>query len=145
MLRLGHEEGRLKHAFSKEYIRMAAAAPELQAVMMARKIFNVGDYVIFESAYTPAGTVSMIDDRSGGIPQDNAQVWLPQLHQLMQLFGDFNASLDAIRSGLGFPGAGAPPGYYERFHSWEECTLAVLMLKKSSKIWDGKDWVASQP
>lgn len=133
----------MKTPFSPEYRKMAAKAAEVQFVRMEYKLFQTGDFVIFESAYTPAGMVSMIDEHSTGIPQDNAQTWLPQLHQLMELFGDYKDSLDAIRSGLG--GAGAPPGYFEAFKSWEECTLAVLMLKKVNKVWTGSDWVGSGP
>jgi hypothetical protein len=128
----------MKSPFTPEYRNMAAAAAEVQAVRLKDKVFQIGDFVIFESAYTPAGMVSMIDEHSVGIPQDNAQVWLPQLHQLMGLFGDYKASLEAIRSGLN--GSGAPLGYFETFKNWEECTLAVLMLKRTGKIWNGKSW-----
>ncbi|HLP41157.1 MAG TPA: hypothetical protein VK465_06590 [Fibrobacteria bacterium] len=134
MLRLGG----MKSPFSPEYRNMVAAAKEVQVVRMHDLVFQSGDYVIFESAYTPAGMVSMIDEHSGGIVQDHAQVWLPQLHQLMELFGDYSASLSAMRSGLS--GAGAPAGYFESFHSWEECTLAVLMLSRAGKVWNGKAW-----
>ena len=132
--------GGMKSPFTPEYRDMVAAAAEVQMVRMEDLVFQSGDYVIFESAYTPAGMVSMIDEHSGGIVQDNAQVWLPQLHQLMGLFGDYPASLSAMRSGLS--GAGAPAGYFESFRSWEECTLAVLMLARAAKVWDGKAWVA---
>lgn len=128
----------MKPPFTPEYRKMAAKASEVQAFRLKDKLFHTGDYVIFESAYTPAGMVSIIEENSKGIPQDNAQTWLPQLHQLMELFGDYKASLDAIRSGLG--GAGAPAGYFEAFKSWEECTLAVLMLKRANKVWNGADW-----
>ncbi|HKP96196.1 MAG TPA: hypothetical protein VJ385_10600 [Fibrobacteria bacterium] len=131
----------MKHPFTGEYLKMAAAAQEVQIVRLAGMVFQSGDYVIFESAFTPAGMVSMIDEHSHNIPQDNAKVWLPQLRQLMDMFGDFTASLEAFRSGLGNPvAAGAPPGYFEKFKSWEECTLAVLMLKKTGKIWNGREW-----
>jgi hypothetical protein len=36
---------------------------------------------------------------------------------------------------------GVPDGYFEAFGSWEECTLAMLMLTRASKIWSGADWV----
>jgi hypothetical protein len=130
----------MKHPFTGEYIKMAAAAEEVQVIRLAGKVFQSGDFVIFESAFTPAGMVSMIDEHSHNIPQDNAQVWLPQLRQLMDLFGDFTASLDAFRASLSSPTAGAPAGYFEKFKSWEECTLAVLMLKKAGKIWNGQAW-----
>src|SRR3954464_2114339 len=129
----------MSHPFTGDYIKMAAAAPEVQSVRLAKKIFQTGDFVIFESEFTPPGMVSMIDERSGNIPQDNAKTWLPQLRQLMDLFGDFTASLDAIRSGLSST-SGAPSGYFETFRSWEECTLAVLMLKRCKKIWNGEAW-----
>lgn len=132
----------MKTPFTPEYRKMAAAAAEVQSVRMKDMIFQSGDFVIFESAYTPSGMVSMIDEHSVGIPQDNAQVWLPQLHQLMELFGDYAASLEAMRSGLA-NGNGAPKGYFEAFRSWEECTLAVLMLKRVGKLWDGNAWSAS--
>jgi hypothetical protein len=131
----------MKHPFTGEYIKMVSAASDMQTARLKDKIFQAGDFVIFESAFTPTGLVSMIDEHSGNIPQDNAKVWIPQLHQLMELFGDFTASLEAIRSGLSFPGAGAPEGYFEKFKSWEECTLAVLMLKKTHKLWDGQTWM----
>src|SRR3954469_21721833 len=115
----------MKHPFTGEYLKMAAAAQEVQVVRLAGMVFQSGDYVIFESAFTPAGLVSMIDEHSHNIPQDNAQVWIPQLHQLMGLFGKFSESLAAMRSGLSHPGAG-----FENFRSWEECTLAVLMLSR---------------
>src|SRR3954447_5335522 len=105
----------MKHPFTPDYIKMVAAADEVQSVRMKNKEFQSGDYVIFESAFTPAGMVSMIDEHSHNIPQDNAKVWLPQLRQLMDMFGDFTASLEAFRTGLGNPGgaaaqgAGAPP------------------------------------
>jgi hypothetical protein len=137
------QEGRMKHPFTGDYIKMVSAALEVQGVKMDKKIFNTGDYVIFESAYIPTGSVAMIDEHSGNIVQDNALVWLPQLHQIMDLFGNFTASLEAIRSGLGFPGAGAPNGYFENFRSWEECALAVLMLKRAGKVWSGKEWTKS--
>ena len=130
----------MNHPFTTHYISMVSASAEAQQVRMKSKVFEAGDYVIFESAFTPAGMVSMIDERSGGIIQDNALSWLPQLHQLMALFGNYPASLQAIRSGLGFPGAGAPSGYYEAFRSWEECTLAVLMLQRCQKVWMGREW-----
>ena len=133
----------MSHPFTADYIRMAAASRELQSVRMQSKIFQAGDFVIFESSYTPAGMVSMIDERSGNIPQDNAQVWLPQLHQLMELFGDFPASLQAMRGGLS-TGTGAPHGYFESFRSWEECTLAVLMLTQGC-LWNGTGWVRAAP
>ena len=133
----------MKHRFTGEYIKMASAAHDMQAARLKDKIFQAGDYVIFESAFTPAGLVSMIDEHSGNIPQDNAQVWIPQLDQLMDLFGDFTASLAAMQSGLGSAGTGTPAGYFEKFLSWEECTLAVLMLKKAGKIWNSLDWVTN--
>ncbi|MDB5105554.1 MAG: hypothetical protein JWP91_3243 [Fibrobacteres bacterium] len=130
----------MKHPFTGEYIKMAAAAQEVQVVRLAGMLFQSGDFVIFESAFTPAGMVSMIDEHSHNIPQDNAKVWLPQLRQLMDMFGDFTASLEAFRKVLGNTAAGAPEGYFEKFKSWEECTLAVLMLKKTGKIWNGQAW-----
>lgn len=132
----------MKHPFTAEYVKMATAAHDMQAARLQDKIFQAGDFVIFESAFTPPGLVSMIDEHSGNIPQDNAKVWIPQLHQLMGLFGNFTASLEAIRSGLN--GAGAPAGYFEKFKSWEECTLAVLMLKKANKFWDGQAWIVAK-
>lgn len=129
----------MKSPFTPEYRKMAAAAYEVQSVRLKDKVFQTGDHVIFESAYTPAGMVSMIDEHSVGIPQDNAQVWLPQLHQLMGLFGDYQASLDAMRKELS-GASGAPAGYFEAFKSWEECTLAVLMLKSAKKVWNGSTW-----
>lgn len=132
----------MKTPFTPEYRKMAAAAGEVQSVRLKDKIFEAGDYVVFESAYTPAGMVSLIEEHSVGIPQDNAQVWLPQLHQLMALFGDYPASLAAMREGLG--GAnGTPNGYFEAFKSWEECTLAVLMLRHAGKVWNGSAWSES--
>lgn len=131
----------MKHPFTGEYLKMASAATEIQIVRLAGMVFQSGDFVIFESAFTPAGMVSMIDEHSHNIPQDNAKVWLPQLRQLMDMFGDFTASLEAFRSGLGNPASGAPEGYFEKFKSWEECTLAVLMLKQSGKIWNGQGWI----
>jgi hypothetical protein len=130
----------MKHPFSGEYIKMASAAGEVQAARMATKIFEAGDYAIFESAFTPAGMVSPIDDHSHGIPQDNAKVWLPQLRQLMDMFGDFRASLEAFSGALGSQ-AGSPHVYFETFKSWEEVTLAVLMMSKTGKIWNGQAWV----
>lgn len=130
----------MQHPFTGEYIKMAGAAAEVQAARMATKEFQAGDYVIFESAFTPAGMVSHIDEHSHGIPQDNARVWLPQLRQLMDMFGDFRASLEAFSSALGSQN-GSPSGYFDKFKSWEEVTLAVLMLRRAGKIWDGQDWV----
>src|SRR4051812_26275135 len=99
-------EGLMKNPFTPDYIKMVSAAAEVQAARLGTKIFAAGDFVIFESAFTPAGMVSMIDEHSHNIPQDNAQVWIPQLHQLMGLFGKFSESLAAMRSGLNHPGAG---------------------------------------
>ena len=130
----------MKHPFTAEYIKMASAAQEVQVVRLDGKIFQSGDFVIFESSFTPAGMVSMVDEHSHNIPQDNAKTWLPQLRQLMDMFGDFTASLEAFRTGLGSPTVGTPTAYFERFKSWEECTLAVLMLKKARKIWNGSAW-----
>jgi hypothetical protein len=129
----------MKHPFTCEYIKMATAAGEVQVARMAAKIFEAGDYAIFESAFTPAGMVSPIDEHSHGIPQDNARVWLPQLRQLMDMFGDFRSSLVAFSAALGSQ-AGSPDVYFEKFKSWEEVTLAVLMLSKNGKIWNGQAW-----
>jgi hypothetical protein len=71
----------MKHPFTGEYLKMAKAAKEVQCIRLDGKVFQSGDYVIFESAFTPAGMVSMIDEHSHNIPQDNAQVWLPQLRE----------------------------------------------------------------
>ncbi len=131
----------MNHPFSREYIKMTTGAKAMQEARLKDKIFQAGDFVIFESAFTPAGLVSMVDEHSGNIPQDNAQVWIPQLHQLMDLFGNFTASLEAMRTGLNTSGTGAPDKYFERFKTWEECTLAVLMLKKSNQLWDGENWI----
>jgi hypothetical protein len=128
----------MKHPFTGEYIQMASAAAEVQAARMDTKVFEAGDFVIFESAFTPAGMVSPIDEHSHGIPQDNARIWLPQLRQLMDLFGDFRASLDAFSAAFG---AVAMAAYFDRFKSWEEVTLAVLMLRRAGKVWDGTAWV----
>lgn len=130
----------MKHPFSGEYIKMAGAATEVQSARMADKVFQSGDYVIFESAFTPAGMVSLIDEHSHGIPQDNAQVWLPQLRQLMDMFGEFRNSLEAFSAAFGST-AGAPAGYFDKFKSWEEVTLAVLMLRKAGKLWNGQAWM----
>jgi len=134
----------MKHPFTGEYINMAAAAGEVQSVRMGVKLFEAGDFVIFESAFTPAGMVSPIDEHSHGVPQDNARVWLPQLRQLMDLFGDFRSSLEAFSTALGSH-AGAPDGYFDKFKSWEEVTLAVLMLRKAGKIWNGQAWLRGAP
>jgi hypothetical protein len=133
----------MKSPFTPEYRKMAAAAAEVQAVRLKDKVFEAGDYVVFESAFTPSGMVSLIEEHSVGIPQDNAQVWLPQLHQLMALFGDYPASLAAMRSGLANEN-GTPHGYFESFRGWEECTLAVLMLKHTKKMWNGTAWVGER-
>src|SRR4051812_49200901 len=106
----------MKHPFTAEYLKMAAAAQEVQVVRLDGKVFQSGDFVIFESAFTPVGMVSMIDEHSHNIPQDNAKVWLPQLRQLMDMFGDFTASLAAFRRGL--TDVTAPQGYFENFKSW---------------------------
>ena len=131
----------MHNPFTGEYIKMAGAAAEVQANRMATKVFEAGDYVIFESAFTPAGMVSPIDEHSHGIPQDNARIWLPQLRQLLDMFGDFRSSLEAFSSALGSQ-AGAPVGYFDTFKSWEEVTLAVLMLRRAGLIWNGQAWVA---
>lgn len=131
----------MKSPFTPAYTKMVAAAEEVQSVRLKDLVFESGDLVIFESAFTPAGMVSMIDDRSVGIVQDNAQVWLPQLHQLMGLFGGYSASLQAMRASLGSASPGVPEGYFEDFGSWEECALAVLMLTRASKVWSGSGWV----
>ena len=65
---------------------------------------------------------------------------LPQLRQLMDMFGDFRSSLEAFSAALGAQ-AGAPAGYFDKFKSWEEVTLAVLMLRRAGKIWNGQAWV----
>jgi hypothetical protein len=130
----------MKHPFTGDFIGMAAAASEVQSARMSDKVFESGDYVIFESAFTPSGMVSQIDEHSHGIPQENARVWLPQLRQLMDMFGDFRASMEAFSLALGSHAA-APAGYFEKFKSWEEVTLAVLMLRRTGKIWDGRAWV----
>ena len=130
----------MKHPFTGEFIKMAAAAGEVQAIRLGTKLFEAGDFVIFESAFTPAGMVSHIDEHSHGVPQDNARVWLPQLRQLMDLFGDFRSSLEAFSAALGSH-AGAPDGYFDKFKSWEEVTLAVLMLRKAGKLWNGQAWL----
>jgi hypothetical protein len=134
----------MKHPFTGEYIKMATAAAEVQSARMISKIFETGDYAIFESAFTPAGMVSPIDEHSHGIPQDNAKVWLPQLRQLMDMFGEFRASLEAFSAALGSP-AGSPDTYFEKFKSWEEVTLAVLMLSKTGKTWNGQAWLPRIP
>jgi hypothetical protein len=62
---------------------------------------------------------------------------------LMDMFGDFKASLEAFSAALGSHAIGAPGGYFEKFKSWEECTLAVLMLRKTGKIWNGQGWMGA--
>jgi hypothetical protein len=57
----------------------------------------------------------------------------------MDMFGDFRSSLAAFSAALGSR-AGAPDVYFEKFKSWEEVTLAVLMLSKTGKIWNGQAW-----
>ncbi len=129
----------MNHPFSGEYIKMASAAAGGQGARLGDKVFQAGDYGMFESSLTPAGMVSLIDEHPHGISQENARVWLPQLRQLMDMFGDFRSSLEAFSSALGSR-TGAPSGYFDKFKSWEEVTLAVLMLRRTGKTWNGQAW-----
>jgi hypothetical protein len=123
--------------FTQLYLRMAIKATEVQSIRLESRIFPAGDYALFESPFIPSGAISQIDERSAGVPQDNALAWLPNLGQLMELFGGYAHSLEAMRKALH---GGTPEGYLEAFTSWEECTLAVLMLDRFRKIWAGDAW-----
>lgn len=127
----------MSNPFTQTYLRMVSQAAEVQSVRLSTRIFPIGDYAIFESPFIPAGAISQIDDRSAGVPQDNALAWLPNLAQLMDLFGGYPGSLQAMRKAFFGNSLG---GYFEAFNSWEECTLAVLMLEKFQKVWTGETW-----
>jgi hypothetical protein len=123
--------------FTQAYLRMVMKAEEVQSLRLNTRIFPAGDFALFESPFIPSGAISQIDERSAGVPQDNALAWLPNLAQLMDLFGGFAPSLNAMRRAFF---GGTPSGYLEAFTSWEECTLAVLMLEKFRKVWNGESW-----
>jgi hypothetical protein len=132
----------MANPFTQAYLTMVSRATEVQSVRLNNRIFPIGDYAIFESPFIPSGAISQIDDRSAGVPQDNALAWLPNLAQLMELFGGYPASLQAMRKA--FFGT-ALSNYFEGFNSWEECTLAVLMLEKFQKVWSGDAWIPVPP
>lgn len=117
---------------------MVATANEIQSVRMQSRIFELGDYAAFESPFIPQGAITAIDDRSVGVPQDNALYWIPQLHQIMALIGGYHHTLDILRAALG---GGAPKGYLEGLSSWEECALALLMWKRFNRVWQGQGWI----
>lgn len=123
--------------FTQQYLRMVTKAEEVQAIRLGNRIFPAGDYALFESPFIPSGAISQIDERSAGVPQDNALAWLPSLGQLMELFGGYAQSLQAMRKALL---GGFQEGYLESFASWEECTLAVLMFDRFRKVWSGDSW-----
>lgn len=137
---LGHTGDLMSQSFTQAYLKMVATAKEVQSIRLTERIFPAGDYAIFESPFIPSGAVSQIDERSAGIPQDNALAWLPNLGQIMELFGGYHASLNAMRKAL-FGSETAR--YFEAFTSWEECVLAILMLEKFGKYWTGSEWQAT--
>lgn len=126
--------------FTQQYLRMVTKAEEVQAIRLGNRIFPAGDYALFESPFIPSGAITQIDERSAGVPQDNALAWLPSLGQLMELFGGYAHSLQAMRKALH---GGTQNGYLESFTSWEECTLAVLMFDRFRKVWSGENWKAA--
>ncbi len=130
----------MSNPFTQAYLRMVSNASEVQGIRMDKRIFPIGDFAVFESPFIPTGAISQIDERSAGVPQDNALAWLPNLAQLMELFGGYPASLKAMRRA--FDG-NIQAEYFESFNSWEECTLAVLMLEKFGKKWTNDSWVAA--
>jgi len=132
----------MPHPFTQTYVKMVSAAAEVQEVRLATKLFPTGDYALFESPFIPAGAISQIDERSADIPQDNALAWLPNLGQLMELIGGYQASLGAMRNAL----LGEKSGrYLAAFQSWEECVLAVLMWSRFQKVWQGQAWIPEDP
>ena len=128
----------MSHPFTQAYVKMISAASEIQELRLKDRIFEAGEHVLFESPFIPNGSITTIDDRSTGVPQENALAWLPQLHQLMELMGGFSGSLEAWRRCLT---GGAPKGYLEGFKSWDECALALLMLERFHKKWNGTAWI----
>ncbi len=134
---LSHTGDWMSQTFTQAYLKMVATAKEVQSIRLTERVFPAGDYAIFESPFIPNGAVSQIDERSAGIPQENALAWLPNLAQIMELFGGYHASLSAMRKAL-FSNETAQ--YFEAFTSWEECVLAILMLERFGKYWNGTEW-----
>jgi hypothetical protein len=132
----------MSHPFTHTYMKMVSASQEVQSVRLTTRLFPTGDYAVFESPFIPSGAISQIDERSAGIPQDNALAWLPNLGQLMELIGGYHASMNAMRKA--FVGEQSSV-YLAAFTSWEECVMAVLMLERFAKVWTGDQWQPVPP
>lgn len=132
----------MSHPFTPEYIRMARAAEEIQAMRTFPAVdkpnhsnFEDGDWYL-ERGRDEISCLGSYEEE-----QQEPEAWLPLLHQLLGMLGgpmafiqevaDVTVSEDVILNLR-----------WERFESdWHELALAVVMREKFGKRWDGKGWV----
>lgn len=141
----------MTHPFTPTYILMAKAAEEIQAMRIYSppnnpmySNYELGDVIINGDPEYVAflGDISFdqeearmeLDEWSGEPVYPRA--WIPRLDQLLGMLGAPDEFMQAAAS-VGR----LVTGRYNDFKDWHELALAVVMLEKYGKTWNGEEWV----
>lgn len=147
---------------SETYIQMCRQAKEIQGAWNR----SPGDFTIYSTSgelliynrETSLPEYSICYAKNGGQSRiltksewdKEKHVWLPRIDQLIELLG-FNSApiytFDAIWMIIGSAVVGknqkrphVPKEYFVKFDSFEQLFLAVVMIDRWFKIWNGSDW-----
>lgn len=125
----------MNHPFTDQFIAMARAAEEIQAM---RPPFEPGDavFVTHKEWDCQVWVGSVHYDDGMGIwsshgeteEEDLPSLWIPRLDQLVLMLDDYSYIMQAVSD--------ATHG-----GEWHEEFLSAVMSKKFGKTWDGKGWV----
>ena len=143
----------MNHPFIPEYIRMAIAAEEIQAMrptMPVDRYSNLSACPGMGSFFISNECVEILhwDNDEGrwiiGGYSDREWTWLPRLDQLLEMLG----SPEAVFFRWAEPSGSIDLGKYLRppFKSqdWHGLALEVVMLEKFAKRWDRVQWYPSK-
>jgi hypothetical protein len=116
----------MSHPFTPEYIRMAKAAEEIQAMRPDTESYGNSDFVSGE------GEIDVFA-HAAEYWVEPIGAWYPRLDQLLGMLGDPIRFYTIITD----TNPHVPPGPPD----WHELAMVVVMERKFGKRWDEKEWV----
>jgi hypothetical protein len=123
----------MTHPFTPEYISMAKAAEEIQAMRPIEEEYPEGDW------YSTGSSIYLShDDRDYGPDiRKEGEAWLPRLDQLLGMLGN---PFDFARYLRGLSYEEVNIEETGECRDWHELALSGVMREKYGKVWTGTEW-----